>query len=43
MRMRCALLPGWYGIAIDEAMSHFDNMQADGLDGCPSGRAGRGL
>jgi hypothetical protein len=33
MRMRCALLPGWYGIAIDEAMSQFDNMQGDKLDG----------
>jgi len=29
--MRCALEPAWYGIAIDEAMSQFDNMQADAL------------
>ena len=32
IRMRCALLPAWWG-TIDEAMSHFDNMQASGLDG----------
>jgi hypothetical protein len=39
-RMRCALLPGWWGIAIDEAMARFDNMQARGLDGSGSGREG---
>jgi hypothetical protein len=31
--MRCALLPAWWGINIDEAMSHFDDMQAHALDG----------
>jgi hypothetical protein len=31
MRMRCALLPAWYGIEVDEAMARIENMQASGL------------
>ena len=41
--MRCALLPGWFGIAVDEAMSQFDNMQADALTMTRDGAQGRGI